>query len=116
MYGGYITYTDGEFLLTRLMRGVTCLFQRIVLCGGFLLTRLMRGVTAAAMEHPMVKAFLLTRLMRGVTKGHLLPCHCCKFLLTRLMRGVTKRLVNIDNNTEISTHTPHARRDVYSDI
>ena len=34
-----------------------------------------------------------------------------RFQLTRLMRGVTKVLELMENIIEISTHTPHARRD-----
>ena len=34
-----------------------------------------------------------------------------KFLLTRLMRGVTECINKMVKDFEISTHTPHARRD-----
>ena len=58
------------------------------------------------------REFQLTRLMRGVTafivgdKRRLL-----RFQLTRLMRGVTDFTVVFNALADISTHTPHARRD-----
>ena len=56
--------------------------------------------------------FQLTRLMRGVTLKIIVLVQLLKFQLTRLMRGVTagyeSEQAEIKN---ISTHTPHARRD-----
>ena len=52
--------------------------------------------------------------MRGVThifKNGLLPV---TFQLTRLMRGVTLRPLYYVSDSDISTHTPHARRDLYN--
>ena len=57
------------------------------------------------------RTFQLTRLMRGVTPdGHpfnIMPL----FQLTRLMRGVTRLTFDAQIINNISTHTPHARRD-----
>ena len=53
--------------------------------------------------------------MRGVTSSRwILLSNQTKFQLTRLMRGVTFESQNIKNICYISTHTPHARRDVFS--
>ena len=60
--------------------------------------------------------FLLTRLMRGVTKVLSRKVADIKFLLTRLMRGVTNALLRLSSHTDISTHTPHARRDLYAGL
>ena len=60
-----------------------------------------------------VEQFQLTRLMRGVTPTSFLsPRSALIFQLTRLMRGVTFIVCNGTEQIEISTHTPHARRDV----
>ena len=60
-----------------------------------------------------MEEFQLTRLMRGVTdsgaRGH---NGNDRFQLTRLMRGVTDYEYDSDSYSEISTHTPHARRDL----
>ena len=50
--------------------------------------------------------------MRGVTWTVLQAQRHSLFQLTRLMRGVTQ--INVANLTvdNISTHTPHARRDL----
>ena len=55
--------------------------------------------------------------MRGVTVRH------CAFIrgsalfqLTRLMRGVTAACSDYDESIAISTHTPHARRDVVKNL
>ena len=56
--------------------------------------------------------FQLTRLMRGVTKLIILMKIKMLFQLTRLMRGVTVGFAAIDTTSPISTHTPHARRDL----
>ena len=59
------------------------------------------------------RQFLLTRLMRGATKARHLAGHWLfLFLLTRLMRGATIRRECYDRNFIISTHAPHARRDM----
>ena len=72
----------------------------------------MRGVTRSDEEWLKYSVlFQLTRLMRGVTSG------CCSvqkkltFQLTRLMRGVTIWTEFQSSTLDISTHTPHARRD-----
>ena len=49
--------------------------------------------------------------MRGVTITTSMSESAFSFQLTRLMRGVTWWLDFIGNNFNISTHTPHARRD-----
>ena len=51
--------------------------------------------------------------MRGVTLIQLLPLVRLAFQLTRLMRGVTHTIADYINSGEISTHTPHARRDTH---
>ena len=50
--------------------------------------------------------------MRGVTKDVGVDKAEIKFLLTRLMRGVTTTSPTLKLVLIISTHTPHARRDV----
>ena len=57
--------------------------------------------------------FQLTRLMRGVTLQSSLVFQSFLFQLTRLMRGVTSSAIGAVELEEISTHTPHARRDVF---
>ena len=54
--------------------------------------------------------------MRGVTASRAVTVKRCIFLLTRLMRGVTHHLVAAGCMDEISTHTPHARRDSESKV
>ena len=49
--------------------------------------------------------------MRGVTADKLSVEFVHSFQLTRLMRGVTEEYGSARWGTEISTHTPHARRD-----
>ena len=77
----------------------------------FLLTRLMRGVTSSRRKFPFYCSFLLTRLMRGVTSAICPANWKIIFLLTRLMRGVTLFRKKWSHLWQISTHTPHARRD-----
>ena len=80
----------------------------------FQLTRLMRGVTASRRYGYYRRyKFQLTRLMRGVTSE--ISCGilaCAVFQLTRLMRGVTSGAKQRCVELKISTHTPHARRDL----
>ena len=117
------------------MRGVTVSVDYLIGRSEFLLTRLMRGVTGGrrygvrgfviSTHTPHARRdqrwkccrytkrkFLLTRLMRGVTFHAAVIRRLCKFLLTRLMRGVTAELERSIADIEISTHTPHARRDI----
>ena len=56
--------------------------------------------------------FQLTRLMRGVTLSRQRSEYAILFQLTRLMRGVTSAPIVIPAKIVISTHTPHARRDI----
>ena len=49
--------------------------------------------------------------MRGVTITQSDNKQVREFLLTRLMRGVTVVGVILPTTIQISTHTPHARRD-----
>ena len=100
------------FLLTRLIRGVTGTPNSSGKSPVFLLTRLMRGVTGLYSNSSGKFQFLLTRLMRGVTLRCVSPGIRNSFLLTRLMRGVTDRDILSDMINRISTHTPHARRDL----
>ena len=53
--------------------------------------------------------------MRGVTTWLMNFFALLEFQLTRLMRGVTNLYYNILLLCTISTHTPHARRDVSVD-
>ena len=50
--------------------------------------------------------------MRGVTGCKDIYALIGKFQLTRLMRGVTAKVRALRETFIISTHTPHARRDV----
>ena len=54
--------------------------------------------------------------MRGVTPLRLYPEVTAQFLLTRLMRGVTIHFPLPNFFIFISTHTPHARRDVLHNL
>ena len=118
------------------MRGVTeqeCMLASDLL--SFQLTRLMRGVTrrkANAADSDKISThtpharrdrnsrrivryilgFQLTRLMRGVTSAYASQSRERKFQLTRLMRGVTEQDSYFESVNRISTHTPHARRDM----
>ena len=58
-----------------------------------------------------VLRFQLTRLMRGVTIAGKRFTTPNVFQLTRLMRGVTYGFDSCEYRIEVSTHTPHARRD-----
>ena len=51
--------------------------------------------------------------MRGVTYRRFLQISRRIFQLTRLMRGVTDFTDDFEIIDNISTHTPHARRDVF---
>ena len=72
----------------------------------------MRGVTLSVLFLRMVTIFQLTRLMRGVTLKKIVLLCTFKFQLTRLMRGVTVKSLKLKGFSAISTHTPHARRDL----
>ena len=50
--------------------------------------------------------------MRGVTCDRFVLQKMWSFLLTRLMRGVTAENQRLCEILTISTHTPHARRDM----
>ena len=56
--------------------------------------------------------FLLTRPMRGATTTTCLRLKSEQFLLTRPMRGATRKFRHLQQRATISTHTPHAGRDV----
>ena len=95
------------------MRGVTITYNTFPVRKTFQLTRLMRGVTIctwASVSSALL--FQLTRLMRGVTSDMQSENgEWFKFQLTRLMRGVTDVRTGAKWYGDISTHTPHARRD-----
>ena len=77
----------------------------------------MRGVTQKVFS--IVKndrEFQLTRLMRGVTVHKPIYDGNNKFQLTRLMRGVTYSSLLNSPFFIVSTHTPHARRDLSAHI
>ena len=79
----------------------------------FLLTRPMRDVTISLMSFVLLALFLLTRPMRDVTVTGLMRIIMCTiFLLTRPMRDVTSFIFYNFTSIKISTHTPHAGRDV----
>ena len=69
---------------------------------------------AGWLSSPPHLVFLLTRLMRGVTPHIHAILSVPQFLLTRLMRGVTPSVQSWKVPDTISTHTPHARRDIFS--
>ena len=97
------------------MRGVTTSSAPII--GStvrFQLTRLMRGVTLRNFQPCDIHVFQLTRLMRGVTVCYTAVNVKRQFQLTRLMRGVTRKVLPLHVLPEISTHTPHARRDCFA--
>ena len=76
----------------------------------------MRGVTWwFIVDTNNAMPFQLTRLMRGVTLPTALLLSGSLFQLTRLMRGVTTASWLVINLMNISTHTPHARRDVFNE-
>ena len=79
----------------------------------FLLTRLMRGATNECSTgiHFFI-TFLLTRLMRGATRMLWAFLAGLLFLRTRLMRGATALKKLSEEGVSISTHAPHARRDL----
>ena len=54
--------------------------------------------------------------MRGVTAGGRTARRHVLFLLTRLMRGVTQGKCVLGRIFSISTHTPHARRDIVRSV
>ena len=56
--------------------------------------------------------FLLTRLLRGATKDLIDDYDLMAFLLTRLLRGTTFDFMQKLVSEKISTHAPHARRDM----
>ena len=125
-----------RFLLTRPMRGATFTRAMQMAQGKFLLTRPMRGATMkivaprafwiisthtphagrdrAVSCRSFFVEFLLTRPMRGATKTTRRHQHDPQFLLTRPMRGATGRFVITGVRWAISTHTPHAGRDLWN--
>ena len=128
------------FQLTRLMRGVTTEILMLLMyqdisthtpharrdsTGGQVRHRQnisthtphARRDRVAVRELPMMSiSFQLTRLMRGVTATSIGLARRVRFQLTRLMRGVTKGVVYWVSLREISTHTPHARRDIATEV
>ena len=78
----------------------------------FQLTRPMRGVTSDRRSSDLPCTFQLTRPMRGVTCGTSSERMSLQFQLTRPMRGVTYYLHPLFILVVISTHTPHAGRDL----
>ena len=94
------------------MRGVTRATVPVTRVTGFQLTRLMRGVTKNVSTVLLSNLFQLTRLMRGVTLTFASLPILQVFQLTRLMRGVTHHFCSRNPLFIISTHTPHARRDL----
>ena len=103
----------GKFQLTRLMRGVTKSIRSSLL-NHTISTHTPHARRDNIRIHAAVvpDKFQLTRLMRGVTKFKTTSACGSKFQLTRLMRGVTKGIALKENKNIISTHTPHARRDL----
>ena len=70
-----------------------------------------RDIFLKKREKPL-NIFQLTRLMRGVTIDRTVFSSQSEFQLTRLMRGVTEIDSISGRIAQISTHTPHARRDI----
>ena len=101
------------FQLTRPMRGVTTKDYKMIMRSIFQLTRPMRGVTPSAeLSNNSLAVFQLTRPMRGVTRFGSKRSVFVAFQLTRPMRGVTVLPLPINGSRIISTHTPHAGRDI----
>ena len=75
----------------------------------------MRGVTGRGSPLELQQQFQLTRLMRGVTISPSNTLPAIWFQLTRLMRGVTIYGQAAFVYDEVSTHTPHARRDYHTE-
>ena len=73
----------------------------------FLLTRLIRGVTRCIPASRIIFSFLLTRLIRGVTIAQGATMRAVEFLLTRLIRGVTAKYISF------CFHTTICRRTIY---
>ena len=94
------------------MRGVTLIFDLMNIMIEFLLTRLMRGVTGVDYrEIPCTVISTHTPHARR-DRTRFFDLANILFLLTRLMRGVTRCKVLLEMMPNISTHTPHARRDI----
>ena len=83
----------------------------------FQLTRLMRGVTASKRAWTRIVIFQLTRLMRGVTYHSQVYYFFTDVISTHTphARRDVNKLMRSASST-ISTHTPHARRDAASPI
>mgnify|MGYP004572281903 CR=1 FL=1 len=128
------------FLLTRPMRGATSCCFACSFSSSFLLTRPMRGATRWQVCHPNIGKHFYShapcgaRLSIGTKRqgrecnfySHA-PCGArrlfsnstssiIRFLLTRPMRGATIPCGKCFGCRLISTHTPHAGRDVLSGI
>ena len=102
-----------QFLLTRLLRGATCLTASPSLTKSpFLLTRLLRGATCAFNDSILTDEISThTPLARRDRRRAGLVRIDSEFLLTRPMRGATPDRTQSNNTSGISTHTPLARRD-----
>ena len=74
----------------------------------------MTGVHGLASEKP--EKFLLTRPMRDVTLIRSGFFGTLRFLLTRPMRDVTNFYFHNYLTPLVSTHTPHAGRDLFSKL
>ena len=72
----------------------------------------MRGATLPMMHSSPLLRFQLTRPMRGATDVCSQRSASTGFQLTRPMRGATYRQCNLYVKIRISTHTPHAGRDL----
>ena len=73
----------------------------------------MRGATFQHVSQIILIPFLLTRPMRGATWGEWQAINGHRFLLTRPMRGATTFYTLKNGEFVISTHTPHAGRDLF---
>ena len=106
--------TSQTFLLTRPMRGATCRHIRSSLPDRrFLLTRPMRGATDRYQKRYGRTVDFYSHAPCGARRARRSISGCRdQFLLTRPMRGATRIWMHQDLLRNISTHTPHAGRDI----
>ena len=100
------------FLLTRLMRGVTGKWRRIPAATDFYSHASCEAWPAELGSVDEGTTFLLTRLMRGVTGSYDFGYDRCRISThTPHARRDLRNLFLRFGGDPISTHTPHARRD-----
>ena len=78
----------------------------------FLLTRPMRDVTYVGLENRLPMTFLLTRPMRDVTRCYLFTLATSPVSTHTPHAGRDMDYIVFENCAFVSTHTPHAGRDI----